>query len=482
MLMRFVLAVVVAGCAVTSTGCSAVRYAAHYGNMPLGEVVKETKSPIGDDVEVQMSFRLDDATPPARQDDASSPAASSSTPSPSDETPSTSMLQLTCLERTRPADVEVEQHIKSFAPLERGLYGLLMGAEAVAAGVLLAKIYTDKPQDRQLDEALAAGALAADVLGWGALLLFMPEHEHVRVVDGEGDWADAHPVPCPADLHLSQRGRTVPFVVDDGDVFVGTDVLDGLLQGHAVEIAATFGADQPTTLLPSLDELCQWSATTSHPSCRGRRRFIRNSNAARDTVVDDDDIAATPMTPRQDGAARASAAAVNPLRTSASPASASAKTRRRQRPKSPPVSPRSVTDVPNRVAQFDGYVDEGELDQLAYGRITVNGKTYDFRSGGGGRGHLPPGRYRVTRLVDENPSNASMLVDGEGYSFALSDKFDARVGDIRSLLRIHPDGGPPGTRGCIGIVGNADVQRAFRSDMLEELERRGGRFTLEVKE
>ena len=54
------------------------------------------------------------------------------------------------------------------------------------------------------------------------------------------------------------------------------------------------------------------------------------------------------------------------------------------------------------------------------------------------------------------------------------------MGATRRLLRIHPDGGTPGTLGCMGIVGNADVQRQFREDMRAELQRNGGRFTLNV--
>jgi hypothetical protein len=73
-----------------------------------------------------------------------------------------------------------------------------------------------------------------------------------------------------------------------------------------------------------------------------------------------------------------------------------------------------------------------------------------------------------------------MVVDGVGYSFALNNKYDPRVGATRSLLRIHPDGGNAGTLGCIGIVGNAAVQRQFRQDMLAELRRSGGHYKLRV--
>ena len=116
---------------------------------------------------------------------------------------------------------------------------------------------------------------------------------------------------------------------------------------------------------------------------------------------------------------------------------------------------------------------------MVSGQVTVNGHTYDFRSGGHGRGSLPPGSYTVTPHMWSR-STRGMTVDGVGYSFALSNKFDARVGGTRTELRIHPDGGTPGTNGCVGIVGNGAVQRQFREDMRAELSRNGGRFTLNV--
>jgi hypothetical protein len=133
----------------------------------------------------------------------------------------------------------------------------------------------------------------------------------------------------------------------------------------------------------------------------------------------------------------------------------------------------------NRTATFDRVRGPGTRSQMVTGRITVNGHTYDFRSGGHGKGSLPPGQYQVTPHMWSR-STRGMTVGGVGYSFALSDKYDSRVRSNRSLLRIHPDGGTPGTQGCVGIVGNADVQRRFREDMREELRRNGGRFTLNV--
>lgn len=133
----------------------------------------------------------------------------------------------------------------------------------------------------------------------------------------------------------------------------------------------------------------------------------------------------------------------------------------------------------NRTASFDRIRGAGSRSQMVTGRITINGNSYTFRSGGHGRGSLPPGSYTVTPHLWSR-RDRSMSVDGVGYSFALSDKYDSRVRGNRSLLRIHPDGGGAGTEGCVGIVGGGDVQRRFREDMRAELRRNGGRFTLQV--
>lgn len=132
------------------------------------------------------------------------------------------------------------------------------------------------------------------------------------------------------------------------------------------------------------------------------------------------------------------------------------------------------------VAQINRTKNAGARNQMVEGKITVNGNTYDFRSGGHGRGSLPKGTYNITRHLDSR-SDASMSVGGVGYSFAMSDKFDSRVGDTRKLLRIHPDGRSPGTEGCLGIVGDAATQRRFREDMLSEIRRNGGSYQLTVR-
>lgn len=143
------------------------------------------------------------------------------------------------------------------------------------------------------------------------------------------------------------------------------------------------------------------------------------------------------------------------------------------------TAPRTTSGA-DGTAQITRTTNAGARNQMVSGQITVNGNTYDFRSGGFGRGSLPKGTYTVTRHLDSR-NDRSMSVGGVGYSFAVSDKYDSRVGATRSLLRIHPDGGSAGTEGCIGIVGNAATQRQFRADMLAELRRNGGSYTLSVQ-
>lgn len=149
-----------------------------------------------------------------------------------------------------------------------------------------------------------------------------------------------------------------------------------------------------------------------------------------------------------------------------------------------PVSATAPTGAPrkatNGVAHISSYTNVGKRSQMATGTITVNGKTYSFKSGGAGKGNLPKGNYTVTRHMNTRTDKKSMMKDGVGYSFALNNKYDARVGATRTSLRIHPDGGKPGTIGCIGIQGNGATQKQFRSDMNRELSRNGGKYSLTV--
>lgn len=76
-------------------------------------------------------------------------------------------------------------------------------------------------------------------------------------------------------------------------------------------------------------------------------------------------------------------------------------------------------------------------------------------------GPLPPGRYRVSNFRSDRSDTAAMIRDGVSYSFNL-DPIDGTKVYGRSLFRIHPDGGVPGTLGCVGILGEANEQQRFK--------------------
>jgi len=134
----------------------------------------------------------------------------------------------------------------------------------------------------------------------------------------------------------------------------------------------------------------------------------------------------------------------------------------------------------NRTAVFERTSKADTRRQMKTGRITINGTTYTFRSGGHGRGNLPVGNYTVTPHLWKRSENG-FSVDGVGFSFAVSDKYDPRVEDTRTLLRIHPDGGSVGTNGCIGIVGDGKTQIAFRKGMRAEFNRSNNSVSLTVR-
>jgi hypothetical protein len=145
----------------------------------------------------------------------------------------------------------------------------------------------------------------------------------------------------------------------------------------------------------------------------------------------------------------------------------------------PNVDPGTWLLQPDIRAKVESYRNKGDLNQMTLGTITVNGNTYRFRCGGFGRGSIPLGDYRVTPHLWSR-SEPPYTVDGVGFTFAVSDKWDDRVGDTRSLLRIHPDGGTEGTHGCIGIVGNGEVQKKFREDVRAMFEQYGEQLMLRM--
>lgn len=68
------------------------------------------------------------------------------------------------------------------------------------------------------------------------------------------------------------------------------------------------------------------------------------------------------------------------------------------------------------------------------------------KSGPWGNGALPKGNYSVGGMRD-NRSGSYACSGSGGYSLDLHPQFPTN----RTDLRIHPDGGTPGTLGCIGV-------------------------------
>ncbi len=148
----------------------------------------------------------------------------------------------------------------------------------------------------------------------------------------------------------------------------------------------------------------------------------------------------------------------------------------------PQTGLRAVIYTINNVSQKNASAD---------GTINLNGQQYYFRSGGGGNGFLPLGTYTVTigdfedqykgqTIKGLRSTPPTMLVDGFGYSFNLNNTYDPRTGVNRDELRIHPDGGNPGTIGCIGIQGSRDVQEKFFFTLYNIIKQNGGVYKLTV--
>ncbi|MGO8778299.1 MAG: L,D-transpeptidase [Rhodomicrobium sp.] len=79
-----------------------------------------------------------------------------------------------------------------------------------------------------------------------------------------------------------------------------------------------------------------------------------------------------------------------------------------------------------------------------HGKIKISGKSFDFVSGGRGRGSAPFGTYRVGTLSGFKAPRGTWV---PGYR--LSDAYDPFVKDTRRGLFIHP--GHEASAGCLAI-------------------------------
>jgi hypothetical protein len=79
-----------------------------------------------------------------------------------------------------------------------------------------------------------------------------------------------------------------------------------------------------------------------------------------------------------------------------------------------------------------------------HGKININGQSFDFVSGGRGRGSAPFGTYQVAPLSGFTAPKGTWV---PGYR--LSDAYDPFVKDRRTGLFIHP--GHDASAGCVAI-------------------------------
>jgi len=100
--------------------------------------------------------------------------------------------------------------------------------------------------------------------------------------------------------------------------------------------------------------------------------------------------------------------------------------------------------------------------------------TWPARSGPYGQGPLPQGWYHVRPEQTPVPSEKESMTDtcDNAYKFRLNPQFETN----RSGLLIHPDGGVPGTAGCIGAQGCTSSLRQFLNSVLPG----GGGLNLKV--
>lgn len=108
---------------------------------------------------------------------------------------------------------------------------------------------------------------------------------------------------------------------------------------------------------------------------------------------------------------------------------------------------------------FTGARDSKRQRVLGKLHVKATGKTYAAVSGSRTLLPLPNGGYIAKNLRIRKKASMQLNVlpeqnDGGGMCFpAWSVDVEPLFSSRRTLLRIHPDGNLPGTRGCIGILG-----------------------------
>jgi RHS repeat-associated protein len=97
----------------------------------------------------------------------------------------------------------------------------------------------------------------------------------------------------------------------------------------------------------------------------------------------------------------------------------------------------------------------------------IQAGSYSARSGSKTKNPIPTGDYQLSDYRDRTKDG--MVVDGIGFSIDISP--DPYLD--RSKLRIHPDGGLPGTDGCIGLTGDDNELLDFQQKIQTYLSNHG---------
>jgi hypothetical protein len=160
------------------------------------------------------------------------------------------------------------------------------------------------------------------------------------------------------------------------------------------------------------------------------------------------------------------------------------------------IAERLDTDPPSVTGVFGAFVGSGTTTSsrgfpVVQGTFTLfaaDGSTldaFDVNTGGGARtfrttnGPVPPGLYRVSNHRP-NRTTAGMVFHGVGYSLDL-DPTDGTQVFGRSLFRIHPDGEPIGTNGCLGVRESAERLSQCETRLVELLEAHPRGFKIAVR-
>ncbi|WP_164902998.1 L,D-transpeptidase [Rhizobium leguminosarum] len=100
-------------------------------------------------------------------------------------------------------------------------------------------------------------------------------------------------------------------------------------------------------------------------------------------------------------------------------------------------------------------------------KANTGGFVADFRRK---NGPTPPGLFKVSNYRPDRGNTPGMKREGVSFSFDLDERNPT---GNRSAFRIHPDGPPPGTHGCVGVFEGADKLRECASKLNDVLKANG---------